>query len=526
LLDSEPVPIRDDDVVHLGEGILALGMTRGIDLDSSTASTVKAIFLRQEQRDAALDAVNAAEKVRKVVLTGSAGLGKTFGTMAAVAAELLLRGYPVLRTSRSPARLQFFRRRKDGTFDAWSAPWKKNLVEETNLVQDWRLAIVTDPREDGEFLRGIGDLPCLVIHGPSDNEPRHYLLWDKNSAADAKVLYQSPSTVPQIIILCRELWNEYSQRPGEARLVGDDLDEEIRRRALLVGPFPRYITKWSNFEERVEKIKGKAEELRMKLSEETIVQALISKEIKVESGKVQTTYTREDARALSTTTREPWMWRTKSRWVINPLFAYFLESKIKDILAIISSMRGGSSFGWFFERNICEPTLLSGGEFKIGIFELDKASKSKVSTQLKHSKSQSLLLEQLLLKLTPTQPSTTKSWDRGFLALKSLRGKSSELLRLPTTNFPLADFATDSTTLFNARTTQNADGVSIVKCGPGLRLLENLGIVRKIADGRIKGKKDVTWSTVSGKEESKITLYLVYYEDVTSSVEIKLCTTY
>jgi len=364
---------------------LALGMTRGIDVDSSTKSNVKAILLRQEQRDAALDAVDAVEKVRKVVLTGSPGQGKTFGTQNAVVAELLDRGKPVLRTSKNPGRLHFFRRRDDGKIDAWSARWKTNLKVATDLVWDESLALVTDPPEDGTLTAGIAELPCLVIHIPSDNKPRHYLLWTKNEASTAIVIYTSPSTILEIVILCRELWNADSQPHGEARLQGRDLDEEIQRRALLVGPFQRYITSWSNFEERVADIKEKADEIRMKLSDSSFVESAIKKQIHVESGKVQTTYTRLDDRAFYETTPTPWMWRTTSRWVINPLMAYFLEKNIPNILSIISAMESGGSAGWFFERIICQPSLLRGGQFEIGIFEHDPDYKGTKSTKLKHS---------------------------------------------------------------------------------------------------------------------------------------------
>lgn len=507
LLEGEPGVIHDGDVVQVGEGILALGMTRGIDEDSSDVSTVRAILLCQEQRDAALDAVDAVEAVRKVVLTGSPGAGKTFGTMAAVVAELLRRCKPVLRTSKDPARLHLLKVHDDGVA-AWSAPWTKPLNEATNLIQDERLNLVVDPLEDGDWSKRIGGLPCRVIHMPSDNENKHYDNWHKNAGSTAAVLYTSPPSSRETIILCRTLWRKESLRPGQTTLEGRDLEDEISRRALLVGPFPRYIVFWDNFKKRVGDVQAKLSSVKFTGSDASIVESAIQQWLPEESGKLHITYVDEASRhGLAHQGGTPhWSWRKGKKWVLQLLVSYGLHSKVPEIFKIIKEMQGGSSAGWFFERSICEKALLHGGTFTIGEFRCSGESDRKLVAQEE---------SQLELQQRELVVAETETHDAGFAALERLTEEQRKLLRLPTSTFPAFDFATGKFTWFNAK----SDGPETLKCSPALSVLQRLGVVTSSVE-RSGTRKLTTWKTAPNKEHVKASLYIVSYNDTTSTISL------
>ena len=319
--------IRDGEVTHLGEDILALGLTESIDAD--TATGVKAVLLRREQRETAVDAVDAVEAVRKVVVTGAPGTGTTFGTMAAIVGELLRRGSSVVRFSKDPERFVFFRP-TNGTTKAWSsASW------DAETFADPGLTFVADPTE--AVAARLPGLRCRVIQLPAEDTFKDWTTFQGNTAA---VLLTNPPSRNELLILCRALWNPRSPRPGQ----GSSVDDEIAHRALLVGPCPRYIIFWHQFLRRLNDIEdhcggggggGDAKKKRDPL--------------------LMTTYT--GPRTVDYP-MDPWRWREQRRSVMNPLASYRGHHNDLD------DDRGE----WYFETSMCEEALANGGTFRIGEF--------------------------------------------------------------------------------------------------------------------------------------------------------------
>ena len=167
----------DGKVVHLGEDVLALGMTVGIDKDSRS-SAVKAIFLRREQRDAARVAVETVFLKEKVCLTGSPGCGKTFATVPAIIADTLLRGLPVLHVSKD-LEMQFFMPDGGGGVAAWA-------VEKSTKVRYWIDSdLANDPRANPALRlftfskrENAGDGAIIRLLGPRNPRRRIVVVYD------------------------------------------------------------------------------------------------------------------------------------------------------------------------------------------------------------------------------------------------------------------------------------------------------------------------------------------------------------
>ena len=473
---------------------MAVGMSCGIDPDSTRKSLV---LLRREQNEAAEDAVNASEAGWKVVLAGSPGTGKTFGTMFAIVCMLLRRGRPVLRVGKG--KFHFFKRRSDGGIDAWSAQFNEPLEKATSLVRDGNLTAVIDPFESTEKTKDIGELPCGIILVPSDNEPYHFPKWEKSYGSRGVVLYTNPPTEAELVVICRALWNDESRRPGTPKLAGGDLDKEILQRALLVGPCPRYIISWAFFDTRVEKIAEKVKQTVQDTRNGALIRSYLWRTFATESGRLQITYVDDAEKAEYVNTERSWLWRRRRRWVLHPLVSYKLAESIPDVLNLIYEVQGGSSAGWFFERSVCEPALLHGGKMVVNNFVVESEDEKK--TRLSLIRTTDLWLPERKLKLA-----TTKSREGGYGAMKNLG--ANELLRVPTHNFPFLDFAAQLSgrrwAFYNAKNGRTT--VPTMKASTGLTVLKGLGVV--------EGKGE-NMTTVKGQEDAGADVFFVLFDDVT-----------
>ena len=457
--------VADGEVVHIGEDILALGMTVGIDTDS-IESEVKAIFLRKEQREAACIAVDAEEARRKVVVTGSPGAGKTFGLMAAVVAEELLRGKTVVRVSHSPGVMHLLVPKKadDGDIivEAWSAPFSGNrLFDGTGLMLDDRVVAVVDPPEGGHKGSLIAAI-CRVILVPSDNRDRHYLNWYKNGV----VFYVDPPTLEEAEKHSFFMWSSKSQAPTTTLLTGDDLYKEIRRRILIVGPFPRYILGWDYFKERVTAISAAVGRLGLRSGQESFLKGALYRAFDVESGKLHTTYVNKDE-ARSTA----WAKRAPQRHELNQLPLYLILKDFPETMSIITEIRGPSFRGSFFERFWCEPALLKGGIFSYSNLELVGSLTLRPAGEPK----------KVELSRRELWMADAQTHDAGYKMLEELQHSPdpAKFLRFPTPNFPVADYAMGdaqgSLILINAKTGKNKE----LNCVTGLNFLRKLGVVEE-----------------------------------------------
>jgi len=106
--------------------------------------------------------------------------------------------------------------------------------------------------------------------------------------------------------------------------------------------------------------------------------------------------------------------------------------------------------------------------------------------------------------------------------LSKLRDEDGVLLRFDVTNQPITDTAASKWTWFNAKIIRRSDGSSSVNVSAGLRVLEELGVVKGVVESKKtkngEGKKETVWYPVPGQANFKATLYLVSYDDVTSPI--------
>lgn len=492
LFAQERVKIVDDDVVHIGLGILALGMQRGIDFDSDS-SAVKAIFLRQEQRAAARDIVDAVEKSTKGVLTGSAGSGKTFGTMAAIVAELLRRGRPVLRMSKMPNRAALLWRRDDGRIDAWTADLKGEFFGKVDLANDSSVHAVVDPPEAGIGARFIG-LNCHVIVVPCDDKKKHYAGVNKSSP----VYYSDPPTPDECVLMCEYMWSsDKSQKPGEAPATDGEIDDAIQARMLLVGPFPRYIIDWTNFTTRVSEIITATNVLPLDQSTSGLIRSIINQDADIgESGKLKATYVKRRPSVVG---------RHEYEQKINDLVAYLLQGVVRDLVKAIEAEQGPSTRGSLVERDMCEPALLNGGSFNVVELTLGLRKSTEKSVTLVAGTSFSADFPKRTLVSCPE-----KKISAGYEKMDDIG--NGDLLRMPTWNFPFIDFASKATEngsfeLINSRT-----GSKGIKTKTGLNFLEKLGVVQSSVDS----DGNETWTTVKHDFECK--LYFTGIDNFRSSL--------
>ena len=506
--DADPellpiVPARDNEVSHVGRGILSLGMTVGIDLDSSLSEN-KAIYLREEQRDAAVDAVDANVQKTKVVLTGSPGAGKTFGTMAAIVGELLSRNEVVVRSSKESRKAHLFKRRDDGTINAWIADWKGKgtLDVASDLFSDERVTLVVDPTENPKFVGDLVSVECRVIHVPSDSSNKHYHNWNKYH--EAVILYTNPPTEDEAVIICRELWNEESMPPGQPRPEGDALDDEIRARILLVGPYMRYVTNWIKFKERIRQIRIKCRAVDVSSPLSGAVTASIEKNFPAESGRLQSTYV-SSPYMEGESGAERWRARVDSMWALNALPMYLFEKSVPGSIKLIRDSLGGSTSGVMFEHWMCSPALLKGGDMQTVNMHPTGDGKQKKSLRLTPSGDP----ENVSFPMRTQVQAANRSLSSGYAALKNLDAKDTQLLRLPTDNFPAIDFASSASVWYNAKVGKQ----TTITCTSILSLLAGIGVISY-------NRTTSIWSTNESHAAFKATLYLVSYDDLRSPVRL------
>ena len=446
--------IVDDDVVHMG--ILALGMERGIDFDSET-SAVKAIFLRKEQRDAARDVVDAVEESMTSCLTGSPGSGKTFGTMAAIVAELLRRGRPVLRVSSKPGRAVLFSPRDDGGgIEAWAAILGSRCFGESGLCDDRAVCAVVNPPEGG-FEANVLGLRCDVILVPPDDK-KQLKGWEP-------VYYTDPPTPDECLLMCRSMWSPASFKPGTT---DQEIDEEIRSRMVLVGPFPRYLVDWTKFRLRVAEIIAETNCLPRDPSRPDLLRAILNRDADVgESGLLKVTYVRRQGPVVRRRTYER---------KINDLVAYLLQrvapwNLVNNVETVFAQ---GDSAARDVGRDVGESLLRSGGSFNVA--ELVIVGGEEANTSLVSGEA-----------FVAEFPKCEDSSDAAFIV------ECGSLLRMPTS---VMDLVSNRFVLFNSKTTTSINATT------GLSFLRKLGVVQ------LRN----TWDTVEGQDHFQCTVYFAGIE--------------
>ena len=266
-------------------------------------------------------------------MPGSPGAGKTFGTMAAVIAELLKRGKPVLRVSKIEPCDCLFIPNDEGGVDAWlcDAQAITGYGKVSELTRDESLTVVVEPPEKGNIEDILMELGCRVIQIPWDNEARYYQGWTKET--HTTVLYTSPPSEEECLLICKLLWSQESQSSNDRKLSDEEIEREIRHRMLLVGPFPRYVVTWNKFERRFAAIATAA----MQVSRDSS-----------EGGKLQRTIAYStDACAKS------WESRLGSKRILHHLVSYIWMMNKGSTLYTLRELQGGNAAGGFLERSIC-----------------------------------------------------------------------------------------------------------------------------------------------------------------------------
>jgi hypothetical protein len=313
------------------------------------------------------------------------------------------------------------------------------------------------------------------------------------------LFFTDPPTELEAPIICHHTWSLESQAAGTTLLEGDARFQEILRRMKLVGPFPRYIDDYDKFLERVESVDAKIRELPSDMGIDAFVKAAIKQDQDLKSGRLQTLFV--DPKPG----REEWERRRGHVYKMNPLAIYLANELAPQVLDAVASTGGGAAFGWYFERNVCEEFLISGGE-GVEAVDLNRFSDTKLKASEETSETD-LRPRKLLL-------ADENNWESGYKALDQLLDKDDTVLRMPTSNFPIIDFATSNDEWHTSRIGSNTIKLD---CTTGLKVLEKAGVI----DGSWQTKTDKK-SIVNNEgvdellakeqpEKPTITLYYVGY---------------
>ena len=225
-------------VEHLGSGVIVQRTTQSIDADSEASPST---ITRREQRHMAhlaIQAVQALENKRKVVVVGQPGIGKTRGGLAYTLQMLLARGEGVLRVSYKTHQAHLFLpRKKGGDYAVWECSallWSQSL-----LASNTDLFVLIDPPEEGPYLDSAF---CYVIKYASNNQ-KHY----HNLHKDGRLLVTSTPTEEELVAMTPELWTESSAFEWQHAETLHEQQEVVRKRAQIIGRSPRYVFSASAF---------------------------------------------------------------------------------------------------------------------------------------------------------------------------------------------------------------------------------------------------------------------------------------
>ena len=244
-----------DKVAHLGDGVIVQRNTHSIDADSKLDPKT---ITRHEQRHMArlvIEAVQDSSSKRSVFVVGHPGIGKTRGGLAYTLQELLSRGEAVMRVGYKTNKAHLFLPRKNGDgYTVWLG--KAEAWSSSRLVDESNLFVLIDPPERGIYTDTAG---CFVIKYTSNND-KHY----HNLNKDGKLLVTAMPSESELLAMTKELWSDKSPFSWQQLELWPEREQEVLKRARLMGCAPRYIFSATAFGEELDSIVNEADKLAVK----------------------------------------------------------------------------------------------------------------------------------------------------------------------------------------------------------------------------------------------------------------------
>jgi RHS (Retrotransposon Hot Spot) family protein len=245
-------------VQNLGHGVFVQHFTRGI-VDNSSKANPK-VITRRESRDVARAAVASLfepwdEEMNRAAIVGNPGIGKSRGTMMHTLQLLLVVGATVVLLAYDQKIAYLFVPNPNGN-------WTVKFVHSDDLVVKYVLQIpdvvcLIDPPEDTPFEK---QMMCnMILFSFFSDEKLH------NFNKKGHFIYTSTCSIQELFAMIPILWNKDSPVPrqNETSLFVpiqlpsiEEIQNEVFKRALLVGGAPRYVFNYSKFRDRCSDING------------------------------------------------------------------------------------------------------------------------------------------------------------------------------------------------------------------------------------------------------------------------------
>ncbi|KAJ8600955.1 hypothetical protein CTAYLR_006310 [Chrysophaeum taylorii] len=391
------------EVQHAGYGVLVQKPSIAIDYDS-VQSKNNAVITRKEQRSVARHAIDATESSKDVIVVGDPGIGKTRGSMFFAMQELLAQNKTVMRVGFKESKIILFKPGAPGNYEVWvrsgASTW-----DVTDAASDPEAFVLIDPPEK----RPYPDMAeCRTIKFASNNANEHY----PNADKDKIVLVTAPPTKDELCAMVPTLWTAKTA-PGETFDTLKSKEDEILRRALLVGCAPRYVFNKAKFLARARIIGRHAKDaVKGSGTLDTLVNNLAfdaSSDVQASSSVSGKFFTIAPAHDLPVPT---WQDRVQAVASVHELARLALHTLVVKKLKCAQQVYHSSEFGHMFERDVCT--------FVLSVLPANWKPGSALDA---------LELRRTVIKSDESPKSG--AWSRSMDALKKLKEESNVLMYMP-----------------------------------------------------------------------------------------------
>jgi hypothetical protein len=229
-------------VEHLGRGVFVQRLTVGLvdDLAVSTPS----VITRRETHDVSRALISSLfwnPGMRESAVTGNPGIGKSRGILTHVLQQLLAaRACVVLLAYKRNTAFLFV---PMGETDWVVRTTTTETADIKDILRIRQVVALIDPPERREFVR---DAKCFRLLFASTNAERYF----RNFSKTSHLLYTSMLSEEELRAVTSELWTERTAGPNQAFSTLQEKQDEIVRRASLVGNTLRYLFDYFQFKSR------------------------------------------------------------------------------------------------------------------------------------------------------------------------------------------------------------------------------------------------------------------------------------
>ncbi|KAJ8612389.1 hypothetical protein CTAYLR_009636, partial [Chrysophaeum taylorii] len=331
-------------VQHAGYGVLVQKPSIAIDKDSKKSEN-NAVITRIEQRSAARHAIDATESSSDVIVVGDPGIGKTRGSMFFAMQELLAQNKTVMRVGFKDEEIILFQPSAQGKYEVWTRG-RADIWHGALAARDPEAFVLIDPPEKRPYQ---DTSKCRTIKFASNNANEHY----PNADKDKIVLVTAPPTKDELCAMVPTLWTAKTA-PGETFDTLKSKEDEILRRAMLVGCAPRYVFNKAKFLARARIIGRHAKDaVKGSGTLDTLVNNLAfdaSSDVQASSSVSGKFFTIAPAHGLPVPT---WQDRVQAVASVHELARLALHTLVVKKLKCAQQVYHSSEFGHMFERDVC-----------------------------------------------------------------------------------------------------------------------------------------------------------------------------